>query len=81
MDQRFGRALHQTGQWAERIHVVLDGIPDTMIPAAVCRGRAGFFVPKYTNTKWYYIAMHPALVAKTILYRHGRVGLTPRFLA
>lgn len=80
VDKRFGRAFHQAVQRAERIHVALDGIPDTMIPEAVRRGRAGFFFPNYTNAELHYLAMHPELVTKTTFYRHGRVVLTPRFL-
>src|SRR5215510_12897711 len=74
-DERCGQALHQAVQETECIHFAPDGIPDTMIPEAVRRGRAGFFFPNYTNAELHYIAMHPDLLAKTTFYRHGKGGV------
>jgi len=79
VDKRFGRAFHQAAQRAEGIHFALDGLPDTMIPGALRRGRAGFFFPNYTNAELLYIAMNPPILAKTTFYRNGNVVPTPRF--
>ena len=79
VDKRFGRAFHQAAQRAERIHVALDAIPDTLIPNAVQRGRAGFFFPNYANAELHYIASRPEILVKTVFYRNGRIVPTPHF--